>query len=275
MADETKAVDRRDFLKALARALGVLGLGVGAGAVAAKGERSDLVWQIDPEKCIACGNCATACVLTPSASRCVHDIEICGFCDFCFGYFAEVRPGDTETAENLRCPTDAIIRNFVEEPYYEYMIDEPKCIGCAVCVEGCRQYGNGSLVMQVRHDRCVNCNECAIAAQCPADAFVRVPADDPYLLPSMKIAREEAEREAEEGAPRPPDAPVGGSSEPRPGGPSPLQTPPPGEEFPAEGMREPGFPDPGAGTPPGAGPDPGIPGEVPDATTPGPGITEI
>ncbi len=231
MADETKTVDRRGFLKNLARALGVVGLGVGAGAVAAKGEREELVWQIDPDKCIACGNCATACVLTPSASRCVHDIEICGFCDFCFGYFAEVRPGDTQTAENLRCPTDAIVRHFVEQPYYEYLIDEPKCIGCAICVEGCSQYGNGSLIMQVRHDRCVNCNECAIAAQCPADAFVRVPASDPYLLRSTKLAREEAK------AAEAPDEPA----EPMSGEPSPLETPPPGQEYPQEGMMDPGM----------------------------------
>lgn len=248
MAEDTKKLDRRGFLKAVARAIGALGLGVGVGAVTAKGEKKDLVWQIDPEKCIACGNCATACVLTPSAARCVHDVEICGYCDFCFGYFAEVRPGDEETAENLRCPTDAIIRNFVEEPYYEYLIDEPKCIGCAICVEGCQQYGNGSLVMQVRHNYCVHCNECAIAAQCPANAFVRVPADDPYLLPSMKLAKEaESEAEVEDGStPGPPEP-----AEPAPEGPSPLESPPPGQEYPPEGMREPNFPDPGAGSMPG------------------------
>jgi electron transport complex protein RnfB len=33
----------------------------------------------------------------------------------------------------------------------------------------------------VRHDRCLNCNECAIARVCPADAFRRVPVDQPYL----------------------------------------------------------------------------------------------
>lgn len=240
MADE-KTVDRRGFLKAIARALGALGLGVGVGAVAAKGESEPLVWQIDPEKCIACGNCATACVLTPSAARVVHDVEICGFCDFCFGYFAEVRPGDEEMAENLRCPTDAIIRSFVEEPYYEYLIDEPKCIGCAICVEGCRQYGNGSLVMQVRHSLCVDCNECAIAAQCPADAFVRVPAGEPYLLPSMKLAEEEGEEQASEPT----------YEQAAPAESSPLETPSGGQEFPEEGLREPQFPDPGGGTSPG------------------------
>jgi electron transport complex protein RnfB len=33
----------------------------------------------------------------------------------------------------------------------------------------------------VIHTRCVDCHECAIAVACPADAFVRVPEDRPYL----------------------------------------------------------------------------------------------
>ncbi|MCB1077044.1 MAG: hypothetical protein KDM64_04355, partial [Verrucomicrobiae bacterium] len=35
---------------------------------------------------------------------------------------------------------------------------------------------------QVRHDICVNCNNCSIAMQCPSDAWVRLPLDQPYLL---------------------------------------------------------------------------------------------
>ncbi len=87
-----------------------------------------------------------------------------------------------EGAENLRCPTDALRRSFVEDPYYEYVIDEARCIGCAKCVNGCTTFGNGSLHLQIRHDRCKNCNECYIARVCPVDAFVRVPADNPYLI---------------------------------------------------------------------------------------------
>ena len=45
----------------------------------------------------------------------------------------------------------------------EYIIDEELCIGCAKCVKGCAAFGNGSLHLQVRHDRCLNCNECTIA----------------------------------------------------------------------------------------------------------------
>jgi electron transport complex protein RnfB len=37
-------------------------------------------------------------------------------------------------------------------------------------------------VLQVRHDRCVNCNECSIARNCPSDAFRQVQATAPYLL---------------------------------------------------------------------------------------------
>jgi len=76
----------------------------------------------------------------------------------------------------------AIQRKFVEDPYYEYTIDEALCIGCAKCVDGCNRFGNGSLYLQVRHDRCLNCNECSIARVCPSDAFRRVPASHPYLL---------------------------------------------------------------------------------------------
>ena len=79
-----------------------------------------------------------------------------------------------------------IKRRLIEEQagvqYVEYTInDEEKCIGCAKCVKGCALM-NGSLYMQVRHDLCVNCNECAIAIACPPQAFYRVPADRPVLL---------------------------------------------------------------------------------------------
>jgi electron transport complex protein RnfB len=173
---------RRDVLRAAGRGAGLLGLGglLGYAARAAGDERT--VWQLDPDKCIECGNCATYCVLQPSAVKCVHAYAICGYCDLCTGY---LNPGFTERdtgAENQLCPTGAIQRTFVEDPYYEYTIDEGLCIGCAKCVKGCGQFGNGSLFLQVRHDRCLNCNECAIAVACPADAFTRVPAGEPYLL---------------------------------------------------------------------------------------------
>ena len=75
-------------------------------------------------------------------------------------------------AENMYL--DSQSRTYVEDPYFEYKIDEEKCIGCGKCVKGCLSFGNGSLFLQVRRDLCKNCNECRIAKACPADAFVRV-----------------------------------------------------------------------------------------------------
>ncbi len=153
-------------------------LGLSLGRVSGK----TTVWQIDPSKCLRCDQCAKACVLDQSAVKCFHSHAICGYCQLCTGYFVP-EPNDLNTAaENQLCPTAAIRRTFVEDPYYEYVIDENLCIGCAKCVEGCTRFGNGSLYLQVRHDLCVNCNECAIARVCPGDAFRRVPADQAYLL---------------------------------------------------------------------------------------------
>ena len=143
------------------------------------------VWQLDPAKCIQCGRCALNCVLSPSAVKCTHVYAMCGYCDLCGGYF---KPGTTTLttgAENQLCPTNALKRRFIEDPFFEYTIDETLCIGCGKCVKGCGAFGNGSLQLQVRHDRCVNCNQCSIARNCPAEAFSRVPANDPYLLKSF------------------------------------------------------------------------------------------
>jgi len=156
-----------------------------------RSRKGTLVWQIDPDKCVQCGRCSTHCVLTPSVVKCVHAYAMCGYCELCFGFF---RPGAEQLnsgAENQLCPTGAIKRTYVEDPYYEYTIDEALCIGCGKCVKGCSTFGNGSLFLQVRHDRCVNCNECAIARGCPSDAFVRVPAARPYLLKGVE--REDGE----------------------------------------------------------------------------------
>lgn len=182
MSAANREVSRRAFLRTGARAATLVGLGGLTGALASRTRVGDTVWQLDPNKCTMCGNCASYCVLTPSAVKCVHAFAMCGYCDLCTGYF-EPEPNALNTAaENQLCPTGAIKRRFVEDPYFQYTIDEPLCIGCAKCVAGCNAFGNGSLFLQVRHDRCANCNECAIAAACPSQAFARVPADHPYLL---------------------------------------------------------------------------------------------
>jgi electron transport complex protein RnfB len=121
-------------------------------------------------------------VLKPSAVKCVHAYDLCWYCDLCGGYHQPYTVDTDTAAEHQLCPAAAITRTYIEEPFYKYDIDEDKCIGCGICVKGCNAFGNGSLFLQVRHDRCVNCNECAIARACPSDAIVRVPASRPYIL---------------------------------------------------------------------------------------------
>ena len=182
MAESNDKVSRRSFLREGLWSTSLAGFAVVAGLLAKKSKASETVWQIDPEICIACGNCATYCVLEDSAVKCVHAYAVCGYCKICFGFFGP-EPADINTgAENQLCPTGAIKRTFVEDPYYQYTIDESLCNGCGKCVKGCNAFGNGSLFLQVRHDRCLNCNECSIAAACPSGAYKRVSAEEPYII---------------------------------------------------------------------------------------------
>jgi electron transport complex protein RnfB len=154
-------------------------------AAARRGPAERLLWQIDPDQCIACDRCQTHCVLDISAVKSVQCFALCGYCDVCTGYFPTKDFVLATGAENQLCPTGAITRRFIEEQagerFFEYTINESLCIGCGKCVAGCRHM-NGSLYLQVRHDRCLNCNECAIAVACPTQAFRRVPAGVPNLL---------------------------------------------------------------------------------------------
>ena len=179
-------VNRRDFFRNVVRGAGIVGLGGVFLGLVRRTRAAGTVWQIDPWKCTQCGRCATECVLEQSAVKCVHSFDMCGYCQLCTGYF-EPQPNKlTTAAENQLCPTGAIKRQFIEDPYYEYTIYEPLCVGCAKCVKGCTMFGNGSLHLQIRHDRCVNCNECSIARACPADAIQRVPAGQPYQFKSRE-----------------------------------------------------------------------------------------
>jgi electron transport complex protein RnfB len=188
MAKEKKAksMDRREFINNGFRLTLALGIG-GAGVfVASKTLGNEMVWQLDASKCVQCGRCATDCVLSPSAVKCMHVFDMCGYCDLCGGYFRPEAKSRSTAGENQLCPTAAIERKFIEEPFFEYHIDEDLCIGCAKCVIGCGAFGNGSMQIQVNHSLCVNCNECSIARVCPSDAFTRVPANDPYLYEGFK-----------------------------------------------------------------------------------------
>jgi len=178
---------RRQFLRRIMQGSVAATVVAGAVGVDRRAQCGDALWQLDPEKCTQCGRCATECVLTPSAVKCVHAYDVCGYCDLCGGYFRPETKQLNTAAENQLCPVGAIERTFVEDPYFEYRIDEPLCIGCSKCVKGCQAFGNGSLYLQVRHDRCVNCNDCAIARRCPSQAFRRVSADQPYILKGEQV----------------------------------------------------------------------------------------
>ena len=171
---------RREFILTGVRSGSVLAAGSVFAILGRQPARAGMVWQIDPDLCTQCGKCATTCVLQPSAVKCVHTYAMCGYCKLCFGLLKDKRTGNTTSVENNRCPTDAIKRIFVEDPYYEMHIEENLCIGCGICVKGCTRFGNGSMYLQIRHDRCVNCNECSIARECPAGAISRVAVGAPY-----------------------------------------------------------------------------------------------
>lgn len=180
--DKKNKKTRRNFIKLGAEAGIVLALGSLTFMLSENVSASDTVWQIDPDKCTQCGRCADECVLKISAVKCVHAYKMCGYCNLCGGYFRPNTMDLNTGAENQLCPTAAIKRTFIEDPYFKYDIDEDLCIGCAKCVAGCGSFGNGSLHLQIRHDICKNCNQCAIARVCPSNAINRISADTPYLI---------------------------------------------------------------------------------------------
>ena len=177
-------MERREFLRTCGSLLAggsLVGLGgvLGSKASAVEGE---MMWQIDPERCLQCGRCETECVMRVSAVKCFHANQVCGYCDLCGGYYREGVKELNTAAENMMCPTGAIQRRFIEEPYFEYTIDEALCTGCGKCVKGCSSFGNGSLFLQIQQELCLQCNECAIAKVCVSGAIQRVPVGTAYKL---------------------------------------------------------------------------------------------
>ncbi len=173
---------RRRFMTNLARVFALAGMGSLAHLATRRAHGTRNVWQIDPRKCTQCGLCEISCVRKPSAVKCVHAFSMCGYCKLCFGYFHPNARVLDEMPQHQLCPTGAIKRRFIEDPYFEYTIDTDECIGCAVCVNGCGAFGNGSLHLQVNHNLCLDCNHCNIAEACPSGAFIRVPHNEPYLI---------------------------------------------------------------------------------------------
>lgn len=181
MENKNKYQTRREFVKKAGKVAVVLPLAYLTVDVLSETTVHEYVWQIDPFLCTQCGQCETHCIQKPSAVKCMHSFEMCGYCDLCSGYLRQgVKDLDTG-AEVQLCPTGAITRQFVEDPFFEYTIDETLCTACGKCVEGCADFGNGSLYLQIKQDLCKNCNQCSIAIACPSNAVKRVPASQPYI----------------------------------------------------------------------------------------------
>jgi electron transport complex protein RnfB len=136
-------MNRRKFLREGLWGACLAGLGTAAGLTVARNNRDNTVWQIDPGLCIKCGQCATHCVLELSAVKCVQAYALCGYCDLCTGYLVPEPTALDTSAENALCPTGAIQRTYIEDPYYQYTIDESPATAAA-SASGARP-GNGSL----------------------------------------------------------------------------------------------------------------------------------
>ena len=174
---------RREFIDKSVRILGIAGIG-GAAGVLAHRAYGDAVYQVNPFKCTACDLCRTSCVLSHSAVKAVNDFDKCGYCMLCPAYMdVTSMPDERGIPSGKVCPQDALLRRVVgdvdpDDPmnnYYEYEVDEERCDGCGKCVKACAPpAGNGSLRLEIRYDRCLECNECAIRIACPDDAIVQV-----------------------------------------------------------------------------------------------------
>lgn len=175
---------RRQFIDGSLRILAFAGIG-GAAGLLTKRASGDAVYQVDPNRCTACDLCRTSCVLSHSAVKAVNDFEKCGYCMLCPAYYdVTSRPDERGVPTGKVCPQDALKRQVVgkvdeDDPnnnYYEYVVDEALCDGCGKCVKACKApAGNGSLRLEIRYDRCLECNSCAIQVACPDAAIVHVP----------------------------------------------------------------------------------------------------
>ena len=174
---------RRQFFDRTFRTVGFVMIGGAAGTLVRR-VGADTVFQVDPNKCTACDFCRTSCVLSHSAVKAVNDFDKCGYCMLCPAYYDVTSvPNEFGIPSGLVCPQDALKRRVVgkvdeEDPnnnYYEYFVDEALCDGCSKCVKACKApAGNGSLRLEIRYDRCDECNSCAIQVACPDNAIVRI-----------------------------------------------------------------------------------------------------
>jgi len=192
----SEGTTRRELLVHAVRGAGVIGVG-GVAVYLTRKAGAEGTWQLDWSKCVnsrlgatgvdVCDLCATKCVLSLSAVRAVNDFSKCGRCYICPGYFDITSAVNEEGLPSAKlCPRDAIKREpigYVDpaDPannFYEYTIDEVLCNGCGKCVMGCKEpAGLGSILLEVRHNLCLDCNRCSIAIACPDEAYDRKPID--------------------------------------------------------------------------------------------------
>jgi Na+-translocating ferredoxin:NAD+ oxidoreductase subunit B len=188
---------RREFIERSCRVAGLVGIG-SAATLLARRASAQFVFQVDPSRCAACDLCRTSCVLSLSAVKAVNTFSKCGYCRLCPAYFdVGSQPDEKGHPIGKTCPQDAIKRRTVgkfdeDDPnnnYYEYSIDESLCDGCGKCVKACKPpAGNGSLHLEVRYNRCDECDSCAIQRACPENAIVRIPA--PGMSPAEMHSEE-------------------------------------------------------------------------------------
>jgi electron transport complex protein RnfB len=187
---------RREFIDRSFRIAGLAGFG-GAAALLTRRASTSAVFQVDPNRCVACDLCRTSCVLSHSAVKAANEFTKCGYCQLCPAYYdVASQPDEKGLPTGKTCPQDALKRRVVgkideEDPnnnYYEYTIDETLCDGCGKCVKACQPpAGNGSLHLEIRYSRCFECDSCAIQVACPESAIIRIP------LPGLPPRKNHAE----------------------------------------------------------------------------------